>query len=236
MKQKFFILFILSLLGYVSGFAQKTIDPNDFFKGGYKYVRINNILYRIDNDSSASVSDWRTGLDTDDDDHDYNDSTYWRNAVHKDIVDRELYEPKGDIVIPEFIEYGNKTYRVDSINECAFCNCAELTSVSLPNCIKTIREYAFTDDWSLKTINFPAKLRRIEHAAFDFCLSLKIPSIFPDSLQYIGPEAFLDCVIPDSMIMPNKLTELEDRAFFGSQLTMENKSPLNLCMYILARI
>ena len=50
----------------------------------------------------------------------------------------------GMIVIPESITYNNSKYSVTSIGARAFDSCNGLTSVTIPNSVTSIGDYAFT--------------------------------------------------------------------------------------------
>ena len=50
---------------------------------------------------------------------------------------------KGELVIPSQIEDGDDIYTVTSIGEYSFENCTKLTSISLPDDLKSIGAYAF---------------------------------------------------------------------------------------------
>ena len=50
----------------------------------------------------------------------------------------------GDIAIPEFVVYNEKTYSVTSIGAYAFSSCSGLTSVTIPNTVTSIEIYAFS--------------------------------------------------------------------------------------------
>lgn len=54
-------------------------------------------------------------------------------------------EYKGDVNIPETVTYGGMTYSVIKIGTYAFDNCDELTSVTIPNSVKTIDDGAFNE-------------------------------------------------------------------------------------------
>lgn len=49
----------------------------------------------------------------------------------------------GNIVIPKFVTYEGKSYRVTTIDSGAFCRCKELTSITIPNSITSIGNSAF---------------------------------------------------------------------------------------------
>ena len=50
---------------------------------------------------------------------------------------------QGNVVIPEEVTYEGKTFRVTSIDGCAFEFCSGLTSVTIPNSVTSIGPRAF---------------------------------------------------------------------------------------------
>ena len=64
----------------------------------------------------------------------------------------------------------------------------KVNDISLPDSLTIIREHAFEDCTSLKSIKFPDNLKEIEKSAFSYC-SLKEIDL-PESVKVIGDSAF----------------------------------------------
>lgn len=97
---------------------------------------------------------------------------------------------KGNVVIPSTINYESIEYKVSSINKKAFNYNKHISSVNLPNSIKTIGEYAFYAS-SLTSINIPDSVIYIGDLAFS---TTKISSFsIPKSVIAIGTQLFYQC-------------------------------------------
>lgn len=94
------------------------------------------------------------------------------------------------IKIPEF---------VTKINEYAFESCP-FESITIPDSIEVIEDFAFHDCSLLKSIVIPNSVRRIGTWAFCKCRSLK-SIVIPDSVILIAKDAFEDC---DSVVISCK--------------------------------
>ena len=98
----------------------------------------------------------------------------------------------GDIVIPMWVDYKNKQYKVTSIGNSAFEGCVDLTSVSLPNSLTRIGNGAFWECSSLKSVVIPDGVTTIGEGAFRNCFNLVSVDI-PNSVTSIGSSAFGNC-------------------------------------------
>ena len=101
-------------------------------------------------------------------------------------------QPKGDLIIPTTIEHGGQTYIVTAIDTMAFCNCSELTSVSIPEGIMAIG-----------------------CAAFMNCRGIYGKVVVPVSCSVVGEWAFRDCNL--SEIDLGGATSLEEYVLLGNR-------------------
>lgn len=117
----------------------------------------------------------------------------------------------GDLVIPETIN----DISVTSISAEAFKDCDKITSVSIPETVKTIGAYAFNECCSLETINISQEITAISEGCFKGCTSLK--SINLNGITNIDSFAFENC-LSLNIELPSSLTSLGERAFHHSGL------------------
>ena len=142
----------------------------------------------------------------------------------------------GNVTVPASVSIGGKTYSVTGIGENAFKGCSSLTSVTLPEGLKTIGIRGFDVCTSLENINFPSTLTSIGDYAFALCAALKgeivlpagvtslpigafaycesITSLtLPSTFKTIGIETFLNCKSLEAVNLPNGLTGIGESAF-----------------------
>ena len=80
-----------------------------------------------------------------------------------------------------------------------------------------IADGAFADDWTLKGVVLPRRLKRIDNRAFDMCVFLESVDI-PEGVVSIGDHAF-DCTDLLSVTIPASVREIGDVAFGSCSLT-----------------
>ena len=88
------------------------------------------------------------------------------------------------------------------------------SSVTIPDCVRSIGDFAFWGCKSLETLNLPARLTSIENRAFGFCTSLKTLNL-PAGLTTIGDSAFSSCTSLETLNLPAGLTSIGNSAFYG---------------------
>lgn len=120
---------------------------------------------------------------------------------------------KGKLVIPETIVHEGVTYIVTQISNSAFRNCIGVTSVTIPNSVKTI--LGFMDCTGLTAVNIPNSTTVIGSNAFSGCTRLT-SIIIPNSVTTIGSNAFYKCSGLASITLPNSLTKIGYNAFLGT--------------------
>ena len=122
---------------------------------------------------------------------------YQSDGTAKVIANTPKYS--GDIVIPETITYNNHTYTVTELVLDAFAHCTEMTSITLPNSLKTIG-ISFNECTGLKSITIPESVSKIDGYAFMNCSNLdtiyfkpylSVPYTYYDYLGLISKDVLI---------------------------------------------
>jgi len=130
-------------------------------------------------------------------------------------------KPTGDLIIPESVEYMGITYSVVSIQDQAFRNCSELTSVEIPNSITHIYSSCFMDCSGLTgVLVLPESLNIIYPNCFKGCPGLT-DVILPENINRIDCYAFMGCTgLSGDLVIPDQCTFIGGMAFYNcSSLT-----------------
>ena len=131
----------------------------------------------------------------------------------------------GDIVIPESVTYNETTYSVTSIGIRAFYNCKKVTSVTIPNSVTSIGNYAF-QDCSITSVTIPNSVTSIGNYALSWCSITSIT--IPNSVTSIGDYCFYYCSFLTSVIIGNSVTSIGFAPFYMcSELTSIDVSSEN---------
>ena len=99
-----------------------------------------------------------------------------------------------------------------SIGNYAFQYCSSLTSITIPNSVTSIGESTFRNCSALTSITIPNSVTSIGYAAFEYCSSLTSITL-PNSVITIGNGAFNSCSSLTSITIPNSVTSIGEYAF-----------------------
>ena len=207
-EERFFCLFFVMMLLSLVASAQDSVVEE-----------IDGIFYRL---YSYSQGIWNNG--------NYVGTIDYPAQVTKDPeVDNmsagtvDTYQ--GDLVIPETVQYGGKTYTVYSIDYDAFRNNHSLTSITIP---KTISSLNGTSEWrnlnSLTSITVDADnpyYKTIDGVLYDkdvtkiVCYPSRKGGVYtiPSTITTIQENTFPRSTILDELIIPASVTKIESGAF-----------------------
>ena len=131
------------------------------------------------------------------------------------INDQDSYSnPYPDITeltIPATVSYDDNTYMVTKIGNGAFKSCQNLTTVTLPATLEKIGEDAFHYS-SITSIEIPNSVRTIGMYAFAMCANLTSANL-PTGLTTINSSLFLNCSKLTSINIPEHVKTIGGAAF-----------------------
>ena len=114
---------------------------------------------------------------------------------------------------------------VQDIPAGAFSDCHNLTTISIPTVVRSIRGYTFKGCTSLTAIVLPDSVFKIDQRAFYGCSSLATIN-WPSSLDTIGKNAFENCSSLTLVQLPDSLHTIMDGAFNGCSLLRKINIPM----------
>ncbi|MBO4415572.1 MAG: leucine-rich repeat protein, partial [Lachnospiraceae bacterium] len=130
------------------------------------------------------------------------------------------------ITIPGVVTHRGSKYNVVGIDNKAFENYENLTSVTIADGLTRIGEGAFWGCWYLESITLPKTLKELGKSAFEYCGSLKSIS-FPDSLTVIPDYVCANSAV-SKVTFGSKVTEIGNFAFYECKNIKEVTLPASL--------
>lgn len=122
----------------------------------------------------------------------------------------------GIIIVPESVVYDSASYTVTGIGWCAFLDSKRLVSISLPNTITDIKEWAFHSCAGLTgEFKIPQGVIQIGRQAFYGCAGLTGELIIPNSVSDIKEGAFYGCAGLSNVIFGTGVSHIGNEAFYG---------------------
>ncbi len=129
----------------------------------------------------------------------------------------------GDVVVPETVVYGGKTYTVTGVGPEAFYHCASLGNVELPSTITYFDDDSFNGS-SISEITIPDGTTTFGYEVFSRCTNLTSVE-FPESVDSIGNWLFSSCSNLRSVKLPSNLTYLQSSVFQSCTSLQEIELP-----------
>ena len=122
----------------------------------------------------------------------------------------------GDIVVPDAVTYQNISFKVTAVNDSAFFEAANITSLSLPDAITTIGKNVCYDCTGMTGIKFPANLKSLGDYALAYTKIQE--AVLPEGFETIGERAFMSCSALKSVTLPASLQTISNYGFYGCGL------------------
>ena len=117
---------------------------------------------------------------------------------------------------------GNKTLTsviipegVKSIGNEALYGCTNVSSITIPESVTSIGWYAFWYCRNLVSVTIPNGVTEIPNSTFQGCTSLSNITI-PESVTWIGNRAFYNCENLAEITLPNNITDIDSDAFLNT--------------------
>ena len=167
----------------------------------------------------------------------------------KDGIAAYIKQPEkieGEFIIPSSITHNGNVYSVSRIEERAFSGCSELTSIVIPNSIKSIgRDVFYTsssvinnikkvfindiESWCKISYESPGSNPLYAGNADLYLNEQKLTKIIiPNSITQINDYAFYNCKSLTGVIIPDSVLRIGNAAFWGCENLTEIKLSNNL--------
>lgn len=150
-----------------------------------------------------------------------------QSGSYKDEYGNTFYQDKFILTYSKRKTIEGTDYKVTGIGASAFSNNNVITSVALPETIKTIGNNAFNNCTRLRTINLPEGLERIEYSAFNNCYNMEDITL-PNTIMYIGSQAFQNCDNLTTITIPTSMYEITDMCFYNCDKLTTVNIPSNI--------
>ena len=136
-------------------------------------------------------------------------------VTYKGTRSETYNEYSGDVKIPTEIIYEGEIYRVTSISREAFRNCADLSSVIIPNSVTRIGDNAFANTPMQDHVTIPDGVTYLGKEAFS---NTNISTVFlPNSVTKLSHGLFQGCKSLNLVYIPDNITDMGDYAFDGCE-------------------
>lgn len=104
---------------------------------------------------------------------------------------------------------------VKTVVDYAFSDCKYLTNIIIPNTVNQINSFAFYYCTGLTNVNLPNSISKIDKYTFRYCSGIKSINI-PNSITSIGDYALSNCYGLTSISIPNSVNTIGTAVFYSS--------------------
>lgn len=105
-------------------------------------------------------------------------------------------------------------YQITAIDTNVFKAKNTLESVTLPDGVTSIGNYAFMNCAKLESITLPYGLKTINYGAFNGCAKLT-SLVLPNTVTTLGTNCFKNCTSLETIVLPNSMTAIGNGVFAG---------------------
>lgn len=155
----------------------------------------------------------------------------WYTTIDGKIVEPNKANEFGANIVSNTYKNGKGTLTfsgvIKAIEDEAFSQCNNLTSIAIPDSITSIGTNAFCDCSNLTNITIPNSVISIKNSAFYNCRSL-INVIIPNNVTSIGNNAFSGCSGLTNIAIPQSITLIDYAAFANCSSLRNITIPENL--------
>lgn len=134
---------------------------------------------------------------------------------------------EGVFTVPRYVDYKNKTYKVNGIKSGAFRGCASLTGVILHDGITKIENRAFSNCTALESIDIPGSVKSCGNNVFEECSSLAKVTL-GEGIETLGNEVFYACASLEAIDIPEGCISIGRDGFYLCHSLKEAHLPSTL--------
>lgn len=117
-------------------------------------------------------------------------------------------------------------------NKSPFSGREEIRSVVFEDGVTSVGQWAFYDCYGIQSAEFGKGMKTISDYAFYGCVGLADMAMQPDSVTYIGIEAFAHCQAMKEINIPDSVTTVKYQAFDDTGYYLDKKNWENNVLYI----
>lgn len=139
-----------------------------------------------------------------------------------------LHKPNHDSWY-SYVEYITSIVLPDQIkviDDFSFTDCSRITTITLPSQLTTIGQSSFRGCTALQTIQLPNTVTTIKEGAFKKCESLT-SIVIPNGVTTIERETFEKCTSLRSVVLSNKIKTIQSSAFANCTSLQTIKFPIS---------